>query len=414
MPETYLNGDETQRGEPVELIWDSIPLDWPIEVVVTEAEVVVSREPSALEWIVVRILQEFADKPPTLAEAAEELGIKDSVFLAQALKDLEGSGIVERQDAGTDLDLTACRLTEAGHAFLGQGQLSSIPERHGLRLHLDMITGEHIRRPPRRSRQEPRNAVLPVDALPARRTTLGLDLARELASDQDEPFLTAGSKITGVTVQMDQGSVLWRPYDVTVSIDSTGIVRTQLLRGTEQQQQWLEQLDLRHEAFDMLFSASASKPYAHVLPPAKEYADWRPAVDRLVSPTRVLQTASELVKSARQSILAHGYWWMVPEVRQEISRAVTRGIQAVAFAREDHTIDPANSSSDTAPVRYEGTSDAYAQAVLLVDGSKGLAVDRVQLTSARNRQLEIAVVSSLTPSRVRQLLQALPATAGGE
>lgn len=52
MPETYLNGEEVQGGDPAELIWDSIPLDWPIEVVMTEAEVVVSREPSALEWVV--------------------------------------------------------------------------------------------------------------------------------------------------------------------------------------------------------------------------------------------------------------------------------------------------------------------------------------------------------------------------
>ncbi len=373
----------------------------------TEAEVVVSREPSALEWIVVRILQEFADQPPLLTEAAEELGIKDPVFLAVALKDLEGSGIVERQGPGTDLDLTGCRLTEAGHAFLGQGQLSSIPERHGLRLHLDMVTGEHIRRPPPRTRQEPKNAVIAFDELPAKRTTLGLDRARELASDQEEPFQTAGSKITGVTVQTDQGAVLWRPYDVTVSIDGTGAVRVQLLRGTEPQQQWLEQLDLRHETFEKLFSASVSKPYAHVLPQTKEYADWRPAVDRLVSPTRVLQTACDLVRSARQRIVAHGYWWMVPEVRQEIARAIARGIRAIAFARDDQAVDLASSLPDAVPIHSGGTPDVHGQAALLVDGFKGVALDAVQLTSPRNRQLEVTVASSLTSSRVRQLLSLL-------
>jgi hypothetical protein len=414
MPETYSNGEEIQRGDRVESIWDSIPLDWPIEVVMTEAEVVVSREPSALEWTMVRILQEFADQPPTLAEAAEELGIKDPVFLAETLNRLEGSGIVERQGPGTDLDLAGCRLTEAGHAFLGQGRLNSIPERHGLRLYLDMITGEHIRQPPRRTRQESKNAIIAVDALPARRTTLGLDRARELAKDQDEPFLTAGSKIAGVTVQPDQGSVLWRRYDVTVGIDSTGTVRAQLLRGTEQQQQWLAQLDLRHDGFEKLFSSSARQPYVHLLPAAKPYADWRPSVERLVNPVRVVQEACDLIRSAQQEVVTHVYWPTLPEVRNELSLARARGIRDIAFAHQSQATEVTVTLSNMAGVLYGGAPGTYGQAALLADGSRGLSIDRVQVRSPGNRELDVIVASSLTSSRARQLRQELPATAGGE
>ena len=67
------------------------------------------------------------------------------MFLVETLKGLSGSGLIKKQDVNGELDFANCRLTEAGQAFLEQGRLSSIPERHGLRLHLDLITGEHIR-----------------------------------------------------------------------------------------------------------------------------------------------------------------------------------------------------------------------------------------------------------------------------
>jgi hypothetical protein len=414
MPETYSNGDRARQDNATELPWDSISFDWPIEILVAEAEVAVSRQPSALEWVVVRILQEFTDEAPTLAEAAEKLGMKDPVFLAETLKSLSASGLIEKQDAPGELDFANSRLTEAGRAFLEQGRLSSIPERHGLRLHLDLITDEHIRQPPRHLRQEPKNPILAAEVLPARRTTIGLDRARELAKDQEEPFLTPEAKVTAVTVQHEEGSIMWRPHDATVSIDGTGVIRCQLLRGTEQQQQWLAQLDLRHDTFAKLFLASASGRWASLPLPAISYDNWWSSIDRLVSPGRVVQEARDLIRSAQQEIIAHAYWLTIPEVRRELSLATARGIHDIIFAHQSQAAEVMGALSDAEQVIHGVPPEAHGQVALLSDGTRGIAINRVQLRSPSNRDLDVIVASSLRPLRVKQLRQELPAMAGSK
>jgi hypothetical protein len=411
MPETYSNGDRTRQDHAAELPWDSIQFDWPIEILVAEAEIAVSRQASALEWVVVRMLQEFTDEAPTLAEAAEKLGMKDPVFLAETLKSLSASGLIEKHDTHGELDLANSRLTETGQAFLEQGRLSSIPERHGLRLHLDLVTDEHIRQPPRHLRHEPKNPILAAEALPARRTTIGLDRARELAKDQEEPFLTPEAKVTGVTVQHEEGSVMWRPCDATVSIDGTRVIRCQLLRSTEPQQQWLAQLDLRHDAFAKLFLASASERSASLLMPATSYDNWWSSIDRLVSPGRVVQEACDLIRSAQQEVIAHAYWLTVPEVTHELSVATARGTRDIIFAHQSQAAEVMTALSDAGQVLYGVNPEPHGQAALLSDGTRGIAINRVQLRSPGNRELDVIVASSLRPLRVRQLRQELPATA---
>jgi hypothetical protein len=413
MPETYSHGEATRPDDAAELRWDTIFFDWPIEIVVAETEVVVSREPSALEWVVVRIFQEFADPAPTLVEAAEELGLGDPVFLVETLQSLSSSGLIERTGSPGEPDFANCRLTEAGQAFLEQGRPSGIPERHGLRLYLDLITGAHLR-PPRPLQAEPKNPIVPRHALPARRTTIGLDHARELAADQEEPFLTAASSIANVTVQYEEGSIGWSPCEVLVSIDQAGILRCQLLRGTEEQQQWLEQLDLRHEAFARLFSSSLRAPDAHLLPPAKSPRDWRPTVDRLVSPARVGPEACDLLRSARHEVLAHVAWLTRPEVRRALSAAAARGVRPILFGHPSQVAEVPTYGANTATVLSGSVPGVHGQTALLVDGSTGLSLDRVHLSSPRQRKFEVVVASSLRPDRVAQLQQELLATASGD
>jgi len=412
MLETYSNGSATPQADPGVLAWDSVSLDWPVEVVITEAEVAASREPRLLEWVSVRILQEFPDDPPTLGEAAQELGIQDPVFLVETLKDLDSSDIVEKRDPAGGLDFANCRLTEAGRAFLDQGRLSGLPERHGLRLHLDLITGEHIRKPPRNVQQEPKNPLIASDALPTRRTTVGLDRARELARDQDELFLVAGSKITNVTVQCDEGVVIWRPYDATIGIDGAGVIHCRLVGGTDNQQQWLDQLDLRHEIFERFFMSSVSRPHAHFLGPTKPHANWRQTIDGLVSPAQVVQRARDLVRSARQEVFAHLYWLTLPDVRHEMVLAEERGIRHIAFGRQSQAKEVAADVPGTTEILQDPASGICGQPALLVDGSQGLSVDQVELTSPGKRKLDVIVASSLTPSQARQWRQELLAMAG--
>jgi hypothetical protein len=74
--------------------------------------------------------------------------------------------------------------------------------------------------------------------------------------------------------------------------------------------------------------------------------------------------------------------------------------------------DPGTSLSDAGQVRYGVTLEPHGQATLLADGTRGIAINRVQLRSPGNRELDVIVASSLRPSRVKQLRHELLATAG--
>jgi len=404
MQEIYSNGKQNTKKDRDTLPWCSVSLDWPFEMVIAEAEVVVSRDANALEWIIVMILQEFKDQPPTLAEAAEELGIKDPVFLTETLKGLVKSGVAERRDPEGNLKFSNCYLTSAGQAFLAQKLISSVPERHGLRLCLDAITGEHVPRPLQNTLEEPQNPIVSIEKLPPKRTNIGLDKARQLAKAQDEPFLTAQSKLTDVKVQNEEGFFTWLTVKASLSIDGNGILRCALDGATERQQQWLNQLDLKHGVFERLFASSIEQTHLQLLPSAKQNAQWRQSIDRLISPSRIIKDGCAIVKSARQEVMANAYWLSLPEVRNEISRASKRGVRCIVFGQRLQKSDSVDSLPNSIEVLQIGeSSGTYNEIALLADGSQGLCIDRVELATQHKRNIEVIAVSSLKASRVIQL-----------
>ena len=410
MPETYSNGKHNAHKNADTPPWCSLNLNWPFETVIVETETVTSREPNPFEWAVVRILQDFEDEPPSLAEAAEELGIKDPVFLTETLKSLLESGAIEKQDPDVNLEFSNCRLTAASQAFLTRQHLSCLPERHGMELCFDVMTGEHITRPPRGRRKEPKNPIIPVDQLPERRTNIGLDAARQLAKAQDEPFLTAQSKLTDINVQHEQGSVAWRTYEARLSIDVNGAISCSLQGGTESQQQWLDQLDLRHELIERLLLSSIGQAYLQLLASAKQHEQWRQSVDRLISPSHVAEDARATLKSARQQIMAHVYWLSLPEVRNELLQAADRGIHCTLFGQSPQTDEALDSLPESIEVIQTTESPGvHNEIAILVDESKGLAIDRVELTTPSKRKTEVIVASSLKAARVIELHQELHA-----
>ena len=149
---------------------------------------------------------------------------KDPIFLTETLGSLLESGAIEKRDTDGRLAFSNCRLTSAGEAFLSSQRSSSLAERHGMEFCFDVVTGEHIVRLPKGCRSEPSNPIIPTEQLPERRTNIGLDTARKLAKTQDEPFLTAQSKLTDVSVQQEQGEIVWRSYEVRLVIDPRGII----------------------------------------------------------------------------------------------------------------------------------------------------------------------------------------------
>jgi hypothetical protein len=408
MPETYSNGNYNTAKDTDTSPWCSFNLDWPYETVIIEAETITSREPNPFEWAIVRILQEFEDAAPTLAEAAEELGIKDPVFLTETLGRLFESGAVEKRDAEGSLDFSNCRLTSGGESFMSQHQSGSLAERHGMEFCFDVVTGEHVIRVPKGCRHEPNNPIISIDQLPERRTNIGLDKARKLAKAQNEPFLTDQSKLIDVNVDHEQGSISWRSFEVRLVIDSQGVISCLLQGGTVSQQQWLDKLDLRHELIERLLSSSIDQPDVHLPAPAKQYGQWQKYVDQLISPLHVTSEAIATVRSARRQIVAHMYWLTLTEVKNELLRATDRGVQCTLFGQSPDigkTLDGLHDSIDVVqrlePVKF------HDEIAILTDESKGLCIDRIGLTTTANRKTEIIVASSLKTSRTIELRQGL-------
>jgi len=403
MQETCSSGKPNAPKNSEALVWDTISLDWPVEQIFVEAQVVTSREPSILEWITVTILQEFEDAPPTSEEAAEKLCIKDPLFITETLKGLLESGAVEQKDPNGKLDLSNCSLTQAGREFLTKRRINSLPEQHGMRLLMDAITGEHLPRPPSRTTEDPQRPVIPPEQLPARRTNIGLDLARQLAKDQNEPFLSPSSQVTDIKVQCEEGSFVWQSIEVLLTIDGAGIIHCTVQAANEQQQQWLDQLDLNHGLFDAAFASALDPAHLHLLSSAKPFSQWRQSIDRLVSAKRISDEACKLVDSARRQIVAHVYWLSLPEVRNQLYLAVDRGARCYVYGQRPHKPEYIDSLPDSVQIIQKDSSPGVHNEIALVtDKAEGLCIDKVKLTTPRKRGIEIIVASLSNALRARQ------------
>ncbi len=168
--------------------------------------------------------------------------------------------------------------------------------------------------------------------------------------------------------------------------------------ASEQQQQCLDQLDFRHAIFERLMQASIAREDRDLLGPPRPYGTRRRSVDRLIDPLRIAHTAADIVKSARQEVLAHAYWSSIPEVRTELAQAPSRGVRCTLLGQTRQ--DPR--TAEILPVDHPS-----APVVLLVDGTGGLAIEPVQLTTPGGRNLPIILASLLAANRVAQWHQEL-------
>lgn len=413
MQEIYSNGKENTKTNSNKLPWCSVKVDWPYEVVTAQAEVATSRQPNVFEWIVVRILQEFAGQPPTLAEAAEELGIKDPVFLTETLQGLIENGVVEKQNPDGGVDFSNYSLTSAGQMFLDQQKVNNLPERHGLELLFDAITTEHIVRQPANTFQLLQNPIIASDKLAARRTNIGLDTARRFARAQDEPYLSAQSKMTDIKVLYDLGSIIWLAREAALSIDSSGTLHCTLIGATEEQQQWLNRLDLTHNIFTELFATSIGQSYRDALP-TKQFPQWHQATDDLIAPSLINKEAADVVTSAKEELFLNAYWLSIPEVRSKVLHAANRGVRCIIYGQVSQMADDLGDLAGSVEIIEQNeSSQKTSKIVLAADGSRAVSIDRVQLHGTLKQQVEIIVASFLKKSDALRLQQELSAKPAG-
>lgn len=403
------NRTATNRQQNGVMRWFSLTLDWPIERVVVAVEVEPLREPNPLEWAILCVFDEFPEHPPTLEEITERLCIGHLGILRAVLDALVELGGLASVPPQRPPQLSACRLTDIGRRMLARQSEAAVTERHGMEVLLDAVTHEYLSQTPEQFHCSPSLPVISPERLPARRTHIGMDLVRDVARMQNEPFQTAESRIINATVRRDECGVLWAPVPATLAIEATGRLRIELPRATPQQQRWINNRIPNNIKDGLGEASSGTWRNGHFAARSPiEFAVWRAFAERLLAPADVATKAASLIHDAAKDVVVHAAWSDAPGITQELAKATDRGVQCVPIefeaephgARSDDTSNP-----DTSREQVEDAPDVPM--AIVVDGTHALRVDEVKLNSRNGGALIVELAASVKFEHVDRLRREL-------
>jgi hypothetical protein len=405
MPENSFNkGDKKMTAKT--LNWFTVTLDWPYEIVMAETTVTAPREPNAFEWIIGRILHLCDERAPSFDEAADELGIMDPVFLIETAGALLEKEVIELKDSDSGLELSNCRLTELGQRFLSQKKTCDFPERHGLKLCFDMTTCKHALAAPRQMRNQPKNPIVSPDELPERMSHIGLNRARKLAKEQNEPFLTEQSKITDVQVQYELGSYQWSPVKAVFSIDAEGILHCSLPAAAKQQQQWIDQLDLGIDLVVPLFSQAPGNNADATDVPLTPFDVWYRAAGKLIHPSATIEKVENLIRDTKNELILSEYWLGIGDVRDIVIHKANQGLKCTLLRASAQSTDETWMLPEMIEVvDIDPLLNWHWLMSLVSDKQAAISLNRVAVKTPRKRNLEIIVPSFLQGFYALQLHQ---------
>lgn len=117
-------------------LWFAKRLTWPLQFIRFEAVVATPRKLSSLEKILLYIYQAMQDAPPDRATIARKLGIKDSFFVNETIRELRMLAALQIDSEGK------INITDLGCECHSRGQLPSESSQKQLSLLFDPIAHE--------------------------------------------------------------------------------------------------------------------------------------------------------------------------------------------------------------------------------------------------------------------------------
>lgn len=388
--------------------WCHLSVGWPIEAVVVEVEVQAPRDITIFEWAIVRTLEGFPEDTPTLAEAADQLGIKAPVFLEETLQTLIQLGAVELKAPDQPVDLPNSRLNSQGRRLLRAGRTGGLPERHGLHLHFDAVTGEHILKP-RNLCNQPTRPVLSPEQLPAPVTQMGLDRVRKLSQAQGEPFHDGESRIRSATVQQEAGSHAWLPMEVALEIDPHGVLLANLQNASDAQRDWFAHRDLAMlDGLERASTGGWANGRCQTRLPALTAEKWFASVARLIPPSATADEARQMLHAAESEVVLHAGWLDGLLVEETLTNAAERGVRCyVCGAEPSLTHWSVEESRPPGFIVSGGLPNDARPLVIVVDGVRALRVDLICARSPGGRGLDLEVAAFAHDSGAASLRQQL-------
>lgn len=401
--------------------WGELTVLWPYEQVALALEVVTNRDLTTLEWVLERILNAFPEQPPTLDEAATELGLADPVFLRDTLQHLLELRAIERrvsdgEEERSTLDLAEVRLTAMGQELFRQGKIEGAPEHPQLALVFDVLSGEHEAKPPKQSggkNQEDSLSLLLGDSWPEPCTNISLERVRAYSQQRGERFHHGETRIRDAEVNPEHGYFFEASVRVTLSLDDAGrVLFSGALRPT--------QLGSIKERAGALLKGVGLPP----LPGETETMDAPIATAELLRDRagllirRELATAiPELFKQAKRDVVLHGYWQELEPLEQVIQTLVERGVHCVVRSLAQSRVERWQDRGEQPPgfsVHAHSDEPALLPIAVVVDGEQAIVAEPLSVVLPSGELLPLVCAVRASKAQSAQLRTALLVDAAEE
>ncbi|HRI08447.1 MAG TPA: hypothetical protein PKW35_11545, partial [Nannocystaceae bacterium] len=364
--------------------WHACTRAWPVDRLRVEVEIVRPRPLTALEWLVLRVVHDFPEATPPLAEVVEELGLDRPEFLRDTLREVVRlRALAPREQDKPVSDLGDVAFTDIGRLLYQRGQIEADPATHTIIVDIDALTDENLQ-PGDRSSVHSEPALAADDP----RTAIGLDRLRGVMRSFHRDLL-AGDAVVRAHRVVDAARV-YVPVTLAVEIDARGtLVPTCPGRGPAALDviRELDASDLALDA-DSVWSTGLSHASG-----GHEFTSWKSRTTRTVPRADVAAEAVALIRRARSEVVLHQHWLLIDGVRDALDAAIKRDVHLVVAATNEPVL--AATDHDGAPVLLIGAPSVRPlPCALISDEMNGLLLDDVDLRW-RNKSVRCRLVGAL-------------------
>jgi hypothetical protein len=372
--------DNSSPADPPATAWRRARIGWPIERVPLVIEVAHPRKLTALEWVVLRVVDAFGDDVPDLTEVAEELGIADPAFLRDTLRDVVRLRALEpRSQHGSWASLSDLRFTEMGRELFRKGKIEAEPAEHGLELFFDALTDE-ARKEPKGLQDLTESAFPPGQPPPAPRSAVGLDRVREIIRSSHPELLRGDGEVR--SVQPSPGAwprISWATVDVDLRVTADGQLVAVGSGLSPAAQQLLGDADLDDAVVPRTgITAEWGLPAAKVCRSRLTHAAWTSIVHRTLPDGTADAEVLRMLQGSPAEVLLHAGWAERPAVAARLEDLVRRGARVAILGVVDTKVTVLPDPSKPGVLAQIACS-REVPAAAVIDGRVGLLADEVVL-----------------------------------
>ncbi len=376
------------------LVWLTTQVWWPLERIPVILEVVHPRSLTALEWVLLRVADEFRAEVPSLSEVAVELGLADRVFLRETLEDVVRQRALTPNDPGGSWDdLGDLSFTPDGLRLFRAGKIEGLPAHPGVTFHFDALTGEACSEPadttdvPKAPFGGGRLAVQP-------RSGIGHDRAREVVERFHRDVIKGGGEVRSADVHPTRSpSVVWAPVTVKLTL----LDSDHLVPSCEQlTDKGVAVLKACRPVEDGLVPAEPGAPDGHDahVRPVIGWEEWRRLAARTLARGADAKRVLQLLMKPPREVWLHHAWLELPSMKQRLESVARGGGRVVVLGSPStevalHAKDPTKLG-----VIVLLTAGQSLPAALLFDKQTGFVRGDVALTYGE-RGLPTSLVGEL-------------------